>query len=88
LGVDRYENTSPVGSFKPNQFGLYDMGGNVWQWCENEYSPGSGTRVLRGASWRDRLSANLMSSYRYNCTPDSRSDTFGFRVVLFDSSSR
>jgi serine/threonine protein kinase/formylglycine-generating enzyme required for sulfatase activity len=86
LGVDSYDNTSPVGSFKANQFGLYDMGGNVWQWCEDEYSPGSGTRVLRGASWRDSLSANLLSSYRYNCRPESRSDSFGFRLVLCDSS--
>ena len=88
LGVDRFENTSPVGSFETNQFGLFDMGGNVWQWCENEYSTGSGTRVLRGASWRDSLPANLLSSFRYNCMPESRSDTFGFRIVLFDSASR
>jgi formylglycine-generating enzyme required for sulfatase activity len=87
-GADHFDNTSPVGSFKPNQFGLFDMGGNVWQWCENEYALDSGTHVcvLRGASWRDSLAANMLSSYRYICTPESRTDTFGFRVVLADSS--
>jgi uncharacterized caspase-like protein len=37
LGVDRFEYTSPVGSFAANQYGLYDMGGNVLQWCEDQY---------------------------------------------------
>ena len=48
---DGFAWTSPVGSFAPNKFGLYDMGGNVWQWCMDTWNPESKAKVLRGASW-------------------------------------
>ena len=84
---DSYPRTSPVGSFKPNQHGLYDMGGNVWQWCEDEYRPGSGTRVLRGGSWGNGNRSRLLSSYRNGGHPPAtRHDGHGFRCVVGSSS--
>jgi hypothetical protein len=87
LGVDSFHYTSPVGSFKPNQFGLYDLGGNVWEWCEDWYDSDEKYRVLRGASWRDDAPGNLLSSRRNAYTPDYRRGNFGFRVVLVGESS-
>jgi len=80
LTHDGYANTSPVGSFAANQYGLYDMGGNVWQWCEDKYN--STTRVLRGASWYIGGSGSLLSSFRSGAYPGGRSGSLGFRVVV------
>ncbi|MEI6569654.1 MAG: SUMF1/EgtB/PvdO family nonheme iron enzyme [Verrucomicrobiota bacterium] len=82
LGVDDYDYTSPVGSFDANQHGLYDMGGNVLQWCEDWYDGQQECRVLRGASWGNYGSTNLLSSRRFKCSPGDFCNSFAFRCVL------
>jgi hypothetical protein len=87
LKVDTFDNTSPVGSFKPNQCGLYDLGGNVWEWCEDWYDSDQKSRVLRGASWSNFNPDYLLPSYRDCDAPDIRFNRFGFRCVLVGGSS-
>jgi WD40 repeat protein/serine/threonine protein kinase len=88
LGVDLYENTSPVGSFLPNLFGLYDIGGNVWQWGEDSYSATKSRRVVHGASWCGGDVFTLLSSRRFCRNPGARQADLGFRCVLVGGSLR
>lgn len=90
-------NIKPVGSYKPNAFGLYDMHGNVGEWCEDRYgdypAAGAGTdpqgpatgnsRVLRGGSFFLHVS-HTRSSDRFGdngISPSSRFNYFGFRLA-------
>jgi len=79
---DGFPSTAPVMSFKPNQFGLYDMGGNVREWCEDWYDAAQKDRVLRGGSWLDHAPGSLLSSYRIHAPSGIRHYSSGFRVVL------
>ncbi|MEO6742032.1 MAG: SUMF1/EgtB/PvdO family nonheme iron enzyme [Chthoniobacteraceae bacterium] len=80
--TDGFATTSPVGSFPANAFGLYDMGGNVWQWCEDWGDASQKGRVLRGASWADSVRGVLLSRRRVPVPPTGRNSTQGFRCVL------
>jgi len=87
------ECTIKVGSFGPNAWGLYDMHGNVWEWCQDlygDYASGSVTdpegpsggssRVGRGGSWYGGA-RNCRSANRGSLTPDSRYEPLGFRLA-------
>ncbi len=89
------EKTTAVGSFFPNAFGLYDMHGNVWEWCEDDWhdsydgAPTDGsawsqedgnTKVMRSGSW-DNDPDNCRSAFRNFNTRDNRNLNIGFRVV-------
>lgn len=85
---DGYARTSPVGSFKANRFGLCDMGGDVWQWCQDWYDDDQKYRVLRGGSWECGAFQTLLASCRSSLSPSNRFDDCGFRCVLAAGSVR
>ena len=88
--------TQPVGGKKPNELGLYDMSGNVWEWCEDNWhdsyqnaptdsrpwvdNPRGGSRVLRGGSWNN-LRMGLRAADRDWSAPFNRFKNFGFRLA-------
>ncbi len=89
--------TTPVGNYPPNKFGLYDMHGNVWEWCQDHWhenydgAPTDGSawddqgknasRVLRGGSWYG-LPRYCRSASRIGAQPGVRDFIIGFRVVV------
>ncbi len=86
LAVDDFPATAPVGSFPANKFGLYDLGGNVWEWCQDQFGNSVDFRVLRGASWRMRSPGDLLSGFVIGNATGLRLETYGFRPVLDVSS--
>ncbi len=92
------EKTVSVSSFSPNNWGLYNVHGNVWEWCWDWYGDDSinglqtnpigattgQRRLLRGGSWFNSA-RSCCSANRLNFTPTSRNFNVGFRLVLFSA---
>ena len=91
------ERTTKVGEYGENKWGLCDMHGNVWQWCEDYYGPynddlkpidplrsvkySEERRVLRGGSWNDPA-VGCRAADRFRNCPDCRLQFLGFRVCV------
>lgn len=82
LGVDSFTHTAPAGSFRPNRFGLHDLGGNVWEFCDDWFNSAHVTKSFRGGSFHDSQPKDLLAAYRFSGTVHLANDDLGFRVVL------
>ena len=73
--------THPVGQKKPNEWGLYDMAGNVWEWTDSWYDSSHSSRVIRGGSWY-YFAGRCRSDCRRRGAPGGRVNFIGFRLVF------
>lgn len=72
----------PVGKFAPNAFGLYDMSGNVYEWCERSLSTPTHRTVIRGGAWSEKDSTRLHVDFVTEVSPDYFGADTGFRIAM------
>lgn len=93
LTFDIHEEIAPVGSYQPNALGIYDLGGNVWEWCFDPWRHDSQFRVLRGGSFASIPADELAklgystdrqwrSNFRHTMSENGTAPDVGFRVVI------
>ena len=80
LGSEK-SRTNPVGQFPANEFGLFDMAGNVWQWCDSLYDGEHDLRVVRGGSWYYSDPGFFRAAYRVKDDPGDSACGAGFRCA-------
>ena len=79
---DGFSTLAPVMRFKPNKLGIYDLDGNVAEWCEDLSKPGERYRNIRGSSWTDGEKYRFLSATRNGQSAGLRGISLGFRCVV------
>ena len=82
VSYDHHLFTAPAGSYRPAKNGIYDLVGNVWEWCQD----GSGQqRAVLGESWLQYPGSDFSTGFQRSLTPEGRGQDIGFRIVLVPS---
>ncbi len=81
---DGFKHTAPVGQFAPSRLGIFDLGGNVWEWTLNEGDT-TDKGSLRGGSWMQWRPETLRAGFQMTLRADVRAPSIGFRCAFEDS---